>query len=155
MSLHIDLSNENMYENNKRKLLWIYWCFFMKTINIHEHHSYEKNNAGYVNVGIFPQQICFHCKLRKCVGEKLCGNVQNLLIKQPIILSKRNTIEKKIFWLPLVMFFTKSDLYNKAFKVRFFQIIRIWELFFRWVGSCISFKFSCLQQKTALSLSRN
>ena len=23
----------------------------------HEHHAYDKNNAGYVNVGFFPQQI--------------------------------------------------------------------------------------------------
>ena len=82
----------------------------MKTINIHEHHSYEKNNAGYVNVGIFPQQICFHCKLRKCVGEKLCGNVQSLLIKQPIILSKHH--RKKNFLIAL------GDVF---YKVRFIQ----------------------------------
>ena len=23
--------------------------------NVHEHHAYDKNNAGYVNVGSFPQ----------------------------------------------------------------------------------------------------
>ena len=24
---------------------------------VHEHHAYDKRNAGYVNVGSFPQQI--------------------------------------------------------------------------------------------------
>ena len=41
----------------------------MKIINVHEYHAYDKNNAKYVNVGTFPQQIWFHCKLRKCVDE--------------------------------------------------------------------------------------
>ena len=28
---------------------------YMKIINIHEYHAYDKNNAEYVNVGTFPQ----------------------------------------------------------------------------------------------------
>ena len=34
---------------------------------VHEHHAYDKNSAGYVNVAPFPQQIWCHCKLRKCM----------------------------------------------------------------------------------------
>ena len=36
---------------------------------IHEHHVYDKNNAGYVNEGSFPQFIWGHCKLKKGVDE--------------------------------------------------------------------------------------
>ena len=35
----------------------------------YERHAYDKNNAGYVNVGSFPQKIWCYCKLRKCVDE--------------------------------------------------------------------------------------
>ena len=60
----------------------------------HEHHAYDKNNAGYVNVGSFPQWIWRHCKLRKCVDEDLCANVQSLVTKQPI-LSQNQTQSKR------------------------------------------------------------
>ena len=33
----------------------IYKCFYMKIINVHEYHAYDKNNAEYVNLGTFPQ----------------------------------------------------------------------------------------------------
>ena len=36
---------------------------------VYEHHAYNKNNAGSVNVGFFPQYIWCHCKLRKCMDE--------------------------------------------------------------------------------------
>ena len=61
---------------------------------VHEHHVYDKINAGYVNVGSSPQWIWCHCKIRNCVDELLCANVQSLVTKQRIIVSKRNSIEK-------------------------------------------------------------
>ena len=39
---------------------------------VHEHHAYDKNNAGQVNLGSFPQQIWCHYKLGKCVDKELC-----------------------------------------------------------------------------------
>ena len=36
---------------------------------VHEHHAYDKNNAGYMNVRIFTQKIWLQCKLGKCVDE--------------------------------------------------------------------------------------
>ena len=62
---------------------------------VHEHYAYDKNNAGYVNVGSFPQQIWCQCKLRKCVDEQLCADVQSLVTKQPIFVSKRNSVKKE------------------------------------------------------------
>ena len=44
-----------MNENDKEKLVRIYKSFWMKIIKIRQHHTYDKNNAGYVNAGIFPQ----------------------------------------------------------------------------------------------------
>ena len=64
---------------------------------VHEHHACDKSIAGYVNVGSFPQQVQWHCKLRKCMGEQLCANVQSLVTKQPIFISKQNSIEKDTF----------------------------------------------------------
>ena len=61
---------------------------------IHEHHTYDKNNTGYVNVGSFSQQIQCHCKLRKRMDEQLCANVQSLVTKQPI-LSQNETQSKR------------------------------------------------------------
>ena len=61
----------------------------------HEHHSYDKYNAGYVNVGSFPQYIWCHCKLRKCVGERLCANVQSLAAKQPILSQNETQLKRK------------------------------------------------------------
>ena len=58
-------------------------------------YAYDKNNAGHVNVGPFPQLIWSHCKLRKCVDEYLCSNVQSLVTKQLIFVSKQNSIEKQ------------------------------------------------------------
>ena len=63
--------------------------------NVHEHHAHDKNNAGYVNVRSFPQQIQCHCKMRKCVDEQLCANVQSLVTKQSIFVSKLNSMEKE------------------------------------------------------------
>ena len=60
---------------------------------VHEHHSNDKNNAGYVKVGSFPQLTWRHCKLRKCVDEKLCSNAKSLVTKQLIFLSERNSVE--------------------------------------------------------------
>ena len=62
---------------------------------VHEHHAYDKNIAGYVNVGSFPQQVWCESKLRKCVDEWLCVNVQSLVTKQSIFVSKRNSVEKE------------------------------------------------------------
>ena len=61
---------------------------------VQEHPAYDKNNAGYVYVEPFPQQIWRHYKLRKCVDEQLCANVQSLVTKQPIFVLKQNSIEK-------------------------------------------------------------
>ena len=82
---------------------------------VHEHHAYDKNNAGYVNVGSFPQQIWCHCKLRKCVDEQLCANVQSLVTKQPI-LSQNETQSKRKRPKCLIAFFTKFEQYNTAFQ---------------------------------------
>ena len=60
----------------------------------HEYHAYDKNNSGYLNVGSIPQQIQSHYKLRKCVEEKLCANVQSLVTKHPI-LSQNETKSKR------------------------------------------------------------
>ena len=30
-------------------------CFYIKIINLHEYHAYDKSNAGYVNMGTAPQ----------------------------------------------------------------------------------------------------
>ena len=49
--LYLDSKNEN----HEQKWIWIYNCFYMKIINVHEHHAYDKNNAEYVNAGTFPQ----------------------------------------------------------------------------------------------------
>ena len=62
---------------------------------VHEHHAYDKNNAGYVNVGSFPQQIWCHCKLRKCVDEQLCANVQSLVTKQPTLSQNKTQSKRK------------------------------------------------------------
>ena len=51
LSLYLDLNNEN----HEQRLLWIYKCFYMKIINVHEYYADDKDNAEYVNVGIFPQ----------------------------------------------------------------------------------------------------
>ena len=55
LPLYIEWRNEKMNENDKEKLVWIYKSFWMKIINIHQDHTNDKNNAGYVNAGIFPQ----------------------------------------------------------------------------------------------------
>ena len=62
---------------------------------VHEDHAYYKNNAGYVNVGSFPQQIWCRCKLKKCVDEQLCANVQSLVIKQPILSQNKTQSKRK------------------------------------------------------------
>ena len=99
---------------------------------VHEHHAYDKNNAGYVNVGSFPQQIQCHCKMRKCVDEQLCANVQSLVTKQPIFVSKRNSIEKET-----------SEIFDctRLFSLQNLNsTITFWELFFRSVGSYFFFQ---------------
>ena len=47
------------------------------------------------------------------------------------------------------------DLQNSAFESLFSQIIRIWKLFFRSVGTYVFCKCLCIKRKTALPLSRN
>ena len=61
---------------------------------VHEDHSYDKNNAGYANAGFLPKQIWCSCKLKKCLGQQLCANVQSLVTKQPI-LSQNETRSKR------------------------------------------------------------
>ena len=63
---------------------------------VYEHHTYDKNNAEYVNVESFAQKIWCHCKLKKYADEYLCANVQSLVTKQPI-LWKQNSIEKETY----------------------------------------------------------
>ena len=62
---------------------------------VYEHHAYDKNKAGYMNVGSFPQQIWCHCKLRKCMDEQLRANVQSLVTKQPIFVSNQTQSKRK------------------------------------------------------------
>ena len=54
-----------------------------------------------------------------------------------------------------MIFFTKFDLYHSVFEILFSQIIRIWKLLFRPVGTYFSCKLLCLQRETALPLIRN
>ena len=42
---------------------------FWRVKYVNEHQAYDKNNAGYVNVGTFSQQSWCHCKWEKCVDE--------------------------------------------------------------------------------------
>ena len=123
---------------------------------VHEHYAYDKNNAGYVNVGSFPQQIWCHCKLRKCVKAmckctKSCNNTTYFCLKMRL---NRKGKVRNFLWHAVILF-TKFEQYNTAFQSLFSEIIRIWELFFRSVGSYFSFKLLLLQLKTALPTSRN
>ena len=54
-----------------------------------------------------------------------------------------------------IFFFTRFDLYSSDFESLRSQIIRIWKLFFRSIGTYFSCKLLCLQRKTSLPLSRN
>ena len=93
---------------------------------LHEDHAYDKNNAGYANAGSLPQQIWCSCKLRKCVGEQLCANVQSLVTKQPFFLKTKLDRKGNIqhFWLHSVITFAKFEQYNKAFQGLLSEIIR-------------------------------
>ena len=44
----IEIINMNRNYSNVEIKIWT-------DKNVHEHHAYDKNNAGYVNVGTFPQ----------------------------------------------------------------------------------------------------
>ena len=76
---------------------------------IHEHHDYDTNNAGYRNVGTFPQKNWYHCMLRKCVMCKstnynktsyfclktklhLNGNVRNFYCKTLIFIIRLSEV---------------------------------------------------------------
>ena len=54
-----EITKMNRNYSNVDKKIW-------RVKYVHKHHAYDKNNAGYVNIGTFPQ--C-HCKLRNCVDE--------------------------------------------------------------------------------------
>ena len=54
----------NRNYSNVEKRIW-------KGKYVYEHRAYDKNNAGFVNVGSFPQYIWCHFKLGKFVVEWL------------------------------------------------------------------------------------
>ena len=61
---------------------------------VHDHNAYDKNNAGYVNAPFLSTIDCYR-KLRKCVDEQLCANVQSLVTKQSILTQNETQLKRK------------------------------------------------------------
>ena len=61
---------------------------------VHDHNACDKNNSGYVNAPFLSTIDCYR-KLRKCVDEQLCANVQSLVTKQSILTQNETQLKRK------------------------------------------------------------
>ena len=123
---------------------------------VHEHHAYDKKET--LDMWMWGT---FHNRSEVIVNwENVWTNsyvkCTKPCKKQPIFVSKRNSIEKETSEIfDCTRWFSLQSLNSiiRLFKV--LEIIRIWELLFWSVGSYFSFKLLYLQWKTALPLSGN
>ena len=103
-------------------------------------------------------------KYVKVIDDDICNRKIKFKAKSEAIKMNRNykIVDKKIWRIlkckevvALRDSCTKFDLYDSAFESLFSQMIRIWKLFSRSVGTYLSYKLLCLQRETALRHSRN
>ena len=87
-------------------------------------------------------------RIAKCKCIKSCNKITYFCFKTKP--NREGNI--RIFLLYSVIFFTKFEQYNMAFQSLFSKIIRIWELFFRSVGSFFSFKLFTYNEKLLFHL---
>ena len=88
---------------------------------VYEHCASDRNNAECLTMETFHQKPGIIVICENVLTNKPCANLQSLVTKQLIFVSRRNSIEKerRNFCLQGKIFFAKFDLYIAAFQFVF------------------------------------